>query len=126
MAGDASSVPSQEGVGGDDPAGSLSAGERGGYGAEQGQAGDEAVEDAIHSRSASAAFPLISTHGRIFGPHTLDTFRGSPIGALSFLRLMGNHRLSKSQRWHSCREFHVRRVRRVAQTLKITARGERP
>ncbi len=108
MAGDASSVPSQEGVGGDDPTGSSWAGERGGDGAEQspiivvdsgsaelsaqhgelvaehddleflgaagsdsetGQAGDEAVENARHSRSASAVFPLISGHDRIFGPH---------------------------------------------------------
>ncbi len=36
MAGDESSVPSQEGVGGDDPASSVWAGERGGDGAEQG------------------------------------------------------------------------------------------
>ena len=36
---------------------------------EAGQAGDKAVENARHSVSASAVFPLISTHGRIFGPH---------------------------------------------------------
>ena len=40
---------------------------------EPGQAGDEAAQNARHSWSASAAFPLISTHDRIFGPHTLET-----------------------------------------------------
>ena len=36
---------------------------------EPGQAGDEAVRNAKHSWSASAAFPLTSTHDRIFGLH---------------------------------------------------------
>ena len=37
---------------------------------EAGKHGDEAVENAGDSRSASAAFPLISAHDRIFGRHT--------------------------------------------------------
>ena len=39
VSGDVSAVPSEEGVGGDDPACSLWAGERGGDGAEQGSVG---------------------------------------------------------------------------------------
>lgn len=35
---------------------------------EVGQAGDEAVENARHSRSASALFSLISGHGRMLTP----------------------------------------------------------
>ena len=38
---------------------------------ETGQHDDEAVENARHRRSASAVFPLIRGHDRIFGPHTL-------------------------------------------------------
>jgi hypothetical protein len=36
---------------------------------ETGELGDEAVKNAEHSLSASAAFPLISAHDRIFDPH---------------------------------------------------------
>ena len=35
---------------------------------ETGEHGDEAVENAEHSWSASAAFPLINAQDRIFGP----------------------------------------------------------
>ncbi len=36
-----------------------------------GQSGYEAIENAKHRWSASAVFPLISVHDRVFGPHTL-------------------------------------------------------
>jgi len=111
VTGDAASMPSEQGVGRDDPACSSWAGERGGDGAEQGpvavvdrwsvdlaakdrnlvsqhddlellrttradretgEHGDEAVENAEHSSLSSAAFPLISAHDRIFGPHRLS------------------------------------------------------
>jgi len=38
---------------------------------------DEAEENADHSSPSSAAFPLVSVHDRIFGPHTLRRARRS-------------------------------------------------
>ena len=109
MASDSAPMPSEEGVRGDEPAGSARPGERGcdpgeqgavvvvecgsvdlaaqdgelmaedddlevlgsaGTKSEKSQSDDEAVNDARHSYSASAAFALVNPHGRIFGPHT--------------------------------------------------------
>ena len=38
---------------------------------ETGEHADEAIENAEHSWSASAAFRLFSVHDRIFGPHCI-------------------------------------------------------
>ena len=110
VASNASSVPTQECVWGDEPAVSSWPRERGSDDAEQdpvvivnrgtvvlsaenselvtehddlevfgaagahsepGERGEESIKNTRHSRSASAVFPLISVHDRIFGPHSL-------------------------------------------------------
>lgn len=53
-----------------------------------GESGDEAVENARHNPQASAAFPLVNPHGRIFDPHRLATatfldLNATPVGAIS-------------------------------------------
>ncbi len=43
---------------------------------EVGEGGDETVENSRHSRPASAAFALVNTRSRTFGPHRLRMLRG--------------------------------------------------
>jgi hypothetical protein len=110
VVGDSPAMPSEEGVGGDEPAGSTTPGECGCDRAEQrlvavvecrsvdlaaqdaelmaehddlevlgatgtkgetSERSNEAVQNARHGRSPSAAFALVIGHGRIFGPHRL-------------------------------------------------------
>jgi hypothetical protein len=53
-----------------------------------GQSGYEAIGNAKHRWSASAVFPLISAHGRVFGPHRIG--RVSPGQRQG--RIFGPHR----------------------------------